>query len=79
MLHGRLPSAPAPTQTDGTSPDKDREVAELLAAAGYEPVRKAPAAGAQLSEMSRRSSVFVAKNAWPHLAHAPDVAEVVMT
>lgn len=75
-----LASAPALyLQTDGTSPAKDGEVADLLAVAGFAPVRKvAPAAGGQPSEMSRRSTVFVAKDAWPLLARAPDITEVVM-
>ena len=63
-------------QTDGSSPEQDRAVAELLAGFGFEPVRKPNNPPA--SEMGRVSSAFVHRDAWPELAHSPHIAEVVI-
>ncbi|PRW33145.1 methyltransferase family [Chlorella sorokiniana] len=63
-------------QTDGSNPSQDRAAAELLAAAGFEPVRKLNDPPA--SRMAQVSSVFVHKTAWPELAHSPAISEVVL-
>lgn len=68
--------APCATQTDGTNPGQDRAAAELLAAAGFEAVRKPNDPPA--SEMARVSSVFVHRDAWAELAHSPYLSEVVL-
>ncbi|KAL4443640.1 hypothetical protein ABPG75_011377 [Micractinium tetrahymenae] len=68
-------------ETDGTDLAKDTAVVDLLSAAGFQQVRRLSeqeqaAAGVEFlgSEMARMNSFFVHRDAWQHLARAPDVA-----
>lgn len=58
-------------ELDGHNKEKDQAVTDLLAAVGFAPLRKT-----QQNDMNNFNTVFVHKDAWPQLAHHPEVKEV---
>jgi hypothetical protein len=58
-------------ELDGHNQEKDQAVKDLLAGVGFTALPKT-----QENDLNHYNTIFIHKDAWPHLAHHPDVKEV---